>query len=119
MNLEFDERGDVTVVRVRETCLTYPVLASFVSAVRERVEGGAKRLLVDLAAVSYIDSASIGSLVEVYRLLRDRGGSIRLAGLHPRVETMISMTGVHKIVPLHRDEDDALAAFSPLVSEEA
>jgi hypothetical protein len=27
------------------------------------------------------------------------------------VETMISMTGVHKIVPLHRDEEEALGAF--------
>jgi hypothetical protein len=27
---------------------------------------------------------------------------------------MISMTGVHKIVPLHRDEDEDLAAFSSL-----
>jgi anti-sigma B factor antagonist len=119
MNLAFDERGDVTVVRVGETRLTYPVLASFVCAVRERVEGGAGRMLVDLSAVSYVDSAAIGCLVEVYRLLRDRGGSLRLAGVHPRVETMISMTGVHKFVPLHRDEDDALAAFSSLVGEEA
>ena len=38
------------------------------------------------------------------------GGAVRLSGLQPRVETMISMTGVHKIVPLHRAEEEALAA---------
>ena len=50
------------------------------------------------------------------RLLQEKGGTLRLAGLQPRVETMISMTGVHKIVPLHRDEEGALAAFGPASS---
>jgi len=29
------------------------------------------------------------------------------------VETMISMTGVHKIIDLFREEADAIAAFTP------
>ena len=113
MRLAFDERGGVTVVRVQEDKLTYPVLLPFFSEVRRRVEGGATRLLVDLGAVRYLDSASIGCLMDVHRLLQEKGGALRLSGLQPRVETMISMTGVHKIVPLHRDEEDALAAFGP------
>jgi anti-anti-sigma factor len=112
MRLAFDERGRVTVVRVQEDKLTYPVLLPFFSEVRQRVEGGAVRLLVDLAAVSYIDSACIGCLMDVYRLLQERGGSLRITGLRPWVANMISMTGVQKVIPLHPDEDDALAAFS-------
>jgi anti-anti-sigma factor len=112
MQLAFEEKDDVTVVRVQEAKLTYPVLSSFFSEVRQRVEGGARQLLIDLGAVGYLDSASIGCLMDVHRLLQEKGGALRLCGLQPRVETMISMTGVHKIVALHRDEEDALAAFS-------
>jgi anti-anti-sigma factor len=111
MQLAFEDKGDVTIVRVQEAKLTYPVLSAFFSEVRQRVEAGARRMVMDLGAVSYLDSASIGCLMDVHRLLQERGGMLRLAGLQPRVETMISMTGVHKIVPLHRDEEDALAAF--------
>ena len=111
MQLAFDERGEVTIVRVREAKLTYPVLSSFFSEVRQRVEGGARKVIVDLAAVSYLDSASIGCLMDIHRLLQEKGGALRLSGLQPRVETMISMTGVHKIVPLHRDEEEAIASF--------
>jgi RNA polymerase sigma factor (sigma-70 family)/anti-anti-sigma factor len=111
MQLAFEDKGDVTVVRVQEAKLTYPVLSAFFSEVRQRVEGGARRVLIDLAAVSYLDSASIGCVMDIHRLLQEKGGALRLSGLQPRVETMISMTGVHKIVPLHRDEEDALAAF--------
>jgi anti-anti-sigma factor len=111
MQLAFDERGGVTVVRVQEAKLTYPVLASFFSEIRQRVEGGARKVIIDLQAVGYLDSASIGCLMDVHRLLQEKGGALRLSGLQPRVETMISMTGVHKIVPLHRDEEEALAGF--------
>jgi anti-sigma B factor antagonist len=111
MQLAFEEKGGVTVVRVQEPKLTYPVLASFFAAVRERVDSGARSVLIDLASVNYLDSASIGCLMDIHRLLQEKGGALRLSGLQPRVETMISMTGVHKIVPLHRDEADALAGF--------
>ncbi|HVO12545.1 MAG TPA: STAS domain-containing protein [Vicinamibacteria bacterium] len=111
MQLAFDEQGDVTIVRVQETRLTYPVLAAFFSEVKQRVESGARKVLIDLQAVSYLDSASIGCLMDVHRLLQEKGGALRLSGLQPRVETMISMTGVHKIVPLHREEAQALAEF--------
>ncbi len=111
MQLAFEEKGDVTVVRVQEAKLTYPVLASFFSEVRQKVEAGARQVLIDLGAVGYLDSASIGCLMDVHRLLQEKGGTLRLSGLQPRVETMISMTGVHKIVPLHRAEEEALAAF--------
>lgn len=61
--------------------------------------------------MTYIDSATIGCLMDIHRLLTDRGGAVKLSGLRPRVATMLSMTGVHKIVDVYAGEADALAAF--------
>ena len=112
MQLVVDESGDVKIVRVKEPKLTYPNLAPFFAEVRQLVEDGARKVVIDLAAVGYIDSASIGCLMDVRRLLQDRGGLLKLSGLQPRVETMLSMTGVHKIMEIHREEAAAVAAFS-------
>ena len=49
--------------------------------------------------------------MDIYRLMQDRGGAVKLAGVQPRVETMICMTGVHKLIDLHREEGTALSAF--------
>ena len=111
MQLALEQSGDVRIVRVKEAKLTYPVLSTFFSEVRQLVDDGARKLVIDLAAVSYIDSASIGCLMDIHRMLKDRDGALKLSGLQPRVETMLSMTGVHKIVDVHRAEADALAAF--------
>jgi anti-sigma B factor antagonist len=111
MQLSLEQKGDVRIVRVKEAKLTYPVLSSFFVKVRQIVEDGARQLVIDLGKVTYIDSASIGCLMDIHRLLRDRDGAVKLSGLQPRVETMLSMTGVHKIVDVHREEAEALAAF--------
>lgn len=118
MELVKEQKGAVHIVRVREAKLTYPVLSTFFSEVRQLVEAGAAALVVDLQAVTYIDSASIGCLMDIHRLLADRGGSLRLCGLQPRVATMLSMTGVHKIVDIHPDEAAALAAFASPAGED-
>lgn len=109
MQLKIEPKGDVSVVRVLEAKLTYPILAGFFAEVQKHVEGGARKVLIDLQAVSYIDSASIGCLMDIHRMLQEKSGALKLAGLQPRVETMISMTGVHKIIAIHREEEDALA----------
>ena len=111
MQLSLEQSGDVRIVRVKETKLTYPVLSSFFAEVRQLVEDGARKLVIDLEAVSYIDSASIGCLMDIHRLLKDREGAVKLSGLQPRVETMLSMTGAQNFLEIHADEASALKSF--------
>ena len=111
MQLSVEQRDDVRIVRVEEPKLTYPVLSAFFAEVRQLVEAGALRLVIDLKRVSYIDSASIGCLMDIHRLVEERSGAVSLASLQPRVETMISMTGVHKIIGVHADAEAAVQAL--------
>jgi anti-sigma B factor antagonist len=106
-----EQSGDVGIVRVKEAKLTYPVLSPFFGAVRRIVEGGARKLVIDLAAVAYMDSVAIGCLIDIHRLLEHRQGAVKFSGLQPRLETMLFMTGVQKVVQVYRDEAEALAAF--------
>jgi anti-anti-sigma factor len=111
MRLTVEQGTGVTVVRVDEAKLTYPVLRPFFTEVQRQIEGGARRLVVDMAPVAFIDSPAIGCLMDLYRLLHEAGGTLKLAGVQPRVETMLSMTGVFKFLETHETADDARADF--------
>src|SRR5262245_6020052 len=100
MQLAVEQKDDVRIVRVQEARMAYPILSSFLAEVRQLVESGSRKLLIDLQAVTYVDSASIGCLMDIHRLMREKAGEVKLSGLTPRVETMISMTGVHKIIDI-------------------
>ncbi len=111
MQLTVTQNRDVNIVRVKESRLTYPILAAFYAEVRQIVEDGARRLLIDLEDVTYIDSAGVGCLIDIHNLVERRDGTLRLSSLQPRVETMLLMVGVHKVVHVDRKQADALAAF--------
>ena len=66
----------MTIVRVQEAKLTYPVLSVVLRRGAPAGRGrAARKVVIDLAAVSYLDSASIGCLMDVHRLLQEKGGA--------------------------------------------
>ena len=111
MNLQIEASGDVKILRIKEDKLVYPKLPDFLSQVTTLVESGTRKLIIDFSAVRYLDSASLGCLMDVHRLLSERAGSVKLVGLQDRVETMIGMTGLNNLMEVYRDEKAALASF--------
>ena len=111
MNLQIESQGDVQIVRVKEERLVYSMLSSFFSEVSKIVDAGKHKLLIDLTDVSYVDSASVGCLMDIYRTVAEKSGSVKLVGLQERVETMVSMTGLHNFMEIFRDESSALESF--------
>jgi anti-sigma B factor antagonist len=111
MNLTTDRRQDVSIVRVREGRLMYPLLSEFSDAVTGLIGGGQRKVVLDLSSVTYVDSATIGCLMDLYRQAAAAGGTLKLAGVQKRVETMLTMTGAQNFLEIHPDEAGALASF--------
>lgn len=111
MKLTTEHQSGIAVVRVGESRLMYPLLSDFASAVTALIEGGERKVIVDLSGVSYVDSASIGCLMELYRQASAAGGTLKLAGVQKRVETMLTMTGAQNFIEVHPDESSAVKSF--------
>ena len=111
MNLTTEHTGAVAVVRVGEPRLMYPILSDFSSAVTSLVAGGTRNIVIDLTPVTYVDSATIGCLMDLYRQVRSAGGHLKLSGVQKRVETMLTMTGAQNFIEIHADEPSAVRSF--------
>ena len=111
MNLSISHEGPVAVVGVGESRLTYPLLAEFSTAVTGLISGGERQIIIDLSPVGYVDSATIGCLMDLYRQATAAGGALKLSGLQKRVETMLTMTGAQNFLEVHPDRASALASF--------
>jgi anti-sigma B factor antagonist len=111
MNLQVDSSGDVKILRIQEERLVYTKLPDFLAEVNGLVDSGVRKLILDFSAVRYVDSASIGCLMNIYRLLSDQAGVVKLVGLQDRVETMVGMTGLQNLIEVYREEKAALASF--------
>ena len=111
MNVTTSRKDGIIVVQVNEPKLTYPILSDFATAVTTLIGNGEKRILVDLTAVGYVDSATIGCLMDLFRQASAAGGSLKLAGVQKRVENMLTMTGAHNFLEVYADQASALASF--------
>jgi anti-anti-sigma factor len=111
MKLTTSHTGPVAVVHVSETRLMYPSLADFSTAVAALIGDGEKKIVVDLSPVNYVDSATIGCLMDLYRQAQAAGGTLKLAGVQKKVETMLTMTGAQHFLEVHADAASALASF--------
>lgn len=111
MNLVTEHAHNVSIVRVAEPRLMYPLLAEFTGAVTSLIGSGNSKILLDLSAVTYVDSATIGCLMDLYRQATAAGGTLKLSGVQKRVETMLTMTGAQNFLEIHPDEPTALKSF--------
>ena len=111
MNLTTETSNDVAVVRIGETRLMYPLLSEFSTAVTQLIASGTRKVVVDLSSVGYVDSATIGCLMDLYRQANAAGGALKLAGVQKRVETMLTMTGAQNFIEVHPDEPSAVNSF--------
>ena len=111
MNLITDRLQGVAVVRVQESRLMYPLLSEFANTITSLFGGGERKVLLDLSTVTYVDSATIGCLMDLYRQANAAGGTLKLAGVQKRVETMLTMTGAQNFIEVHPDEPSAVKSF--------
>ena len=111
MNLTTDHSQGVSIVRVHETRLMYPLLSEFAGTVSGLINNGEQKVLLDLSSVTYVDSATIGCLMDLYRQATAAAGTLKLTGVQKRVETMLTMTGAQNFLEIHADEPSAIKSF--------
>jgi anti-sigma B factor antagonist len=111
MNVQTEQSGGVAIVRVGDARLMYPMLADFSAAVNTLVASGKRDILIDLTPVTYVDSATIGCLMDLYRQVQAAGGQLKLSGVQKRVETMLTLTGAQNFIEIHADEPSAVKSF--------
>ncbi|OFW17266.1 MAG: hypothetical protein A3F70_10200 [Acidobacteria bacterium RIFCSPLOWO2_12_FULL_67_14] len=112
MNLSTDRLQGIAIVRVTETRLLYPMLSEFAGAIGALIDGGDRRLVIDLSTVTSVDSATVGCLMDLHRQADAAGGALRLCGVQKRVETMLEMTGAQDVLKVYADEASAIKSAS-------
>lgn len=78
---------------------------------RQVVDGGAKKVLLNLGGLVQIDSSGISSIVRTYVTLERAGGSLRLLSPGGRVKEVLTVTRLLAAIPFFEDENSALASF--------
>ena len=72
------------------------------------------KILLNMAQVSYIDSAGLGELTSGYASAASRGAQIKLVGLQDKVISLLQITKLHTLFEIFDQEAAAIASFEGL-----
>lgn len=111
--LEVKERqaGDVTILDLRGEVRIGEGSIALRDAIRNLAAAGKKKLLLNLAGVSYIDSSGIGELIANYTTVSRQGGQLKLLKLTDRVQNLLVITKLLTVFDAYDDEAEALKSF--------
>jgi len=88
--------------------------ASELKAVFARcIEAGRIRIIVDLAETTFVDSSGLSVLMDAFKRLRSRDGTLAIVNLNERIARILAITGLDQtftILPTREAAIDAVAA---------
>lgn len=104
--------GDVHIVTLRGEIDAYTAPALRLELRQLIDDGEASRLVIDLAAVTFLDSSGLGALVGALRRLRERGGALHIVVPQGAASRIFVLTGLDQALNLFEGREDALSAAS-------
>lgn len=107
--------GGVVIVSPRGKIDTLTAKA-FEAHLKKHIDEGDGPLLVDMAAVDYVSSFGLRSLLVAAKLLAPSGRKYVLFGLSPQVHEVLRVSGFLRIIPVAASEAEAMALVAPVGS---
>jgi anti-sigma B factor antagonist len=104
--------GDVTVVDATGRITLGEGASVFRDVIRDLAAKGNKKILVNLADVSYIDSSGIGEMVSSFTTVTNHGGQLKLLSLTKRVKDLLQITKLYTVFEVFEDEASAVRSFA-------
>ena len=81
------------------------------NAVARLVQGGKKKILLNLAEVPYVDSAGLGEIVRCYTTVSREGGRLKLVNLTKKLQDLLAITKLLTVFETYDSEEQGVNSF--------
>ena len=105
------EVGPVTIIDLSGKISLGEGSALLRRTIRELLDNGQTRILLNLGDVNYIDSSGIGELVSGFTAVRNRKGELKLLNLTKKVNDLLQLTKLFTVFDVYTDEGTAVRSY--------
>jgi anti-sigma B factor antagonist len=109
MDLEIEQLDDATLITVLERAFDTLFAERFKAAAAQVAAAGGRRLIVDLRAVTMLDSSGLGALISAYRTMDGRVAVV-LNPANRTVREVLRLTRIDRLLSVHDSIEDAVRA---------
>jgi len=102
---------DVTIIDARGKIAFGEGATKLRETVANLIASGAKKIVLNLKEVDYVDSSGMGEIVRCHMAVRKQGGQLKVANLSKMVSELLQATSMNKVFDIQADEDSAIRSF--------
>lgn len=102
---------DVAVLILKGKLMGGPETTAIHDQVKELVEGGAKRVVLDLTRVSWLNSTGLGMIMASSTTLGNADGELKIAGLQDKTRGLFSIAKLDTVFKIYGTAERAAADF--------
>ena len=112
--MQIEERavGDVLILDVKGRITLGEGDELLKDKVNSLLNQGQKKIVLNLAAVPYIDSAGLGEIVRTYTTVSRQGGNLKLLNLTKRITDLLAITKLLTVFETFDTEPEAIKSFA-------
>src|ERR1700751_1044226 len=103
--------GDVTILDLSGKITIGEGSVKLREKVRQLLNDGKKKVLLNLGDVSYVDSSGIGELVSSYTTTNHNGGQLKLLNQTKKIHDLLTITKLLTVFESYDDEGQAVSSF--------
>lgn len=111
LQIAIRQSGDVTILDIQGRATIGRGNDLLSSHLRKLIDEGERKLLLNLAGTTQVDSSSISTIVRAFVSLRNQGGSLKLLSPCGRVRMALEVLHLLDAIPSSQDETQAVASF--------
>lgn len=102
----------VTVIEVSGRMVIGEPGTNVLDAVEVALATGHRKLVLDLAGVTKVDSSGVGELMAAHSSAERAGGELKLAGLSPKLADVLQITQLTGLLESYESEAEARKSFT-------
>jgi len=107
MSFETEIKDDIAVITVTAGRLDANIAPDLKKVVGEIIDDGTSRIMLDLAAVEFMDSSGLGAVISSFKLTGQKGEFV-ICNMNEAVREIFTLTHMDRLFEIYPDADEGL-----------
>lgn len=105
------QSGSITILDLRGNIDLGEASLVLRRAIRDLVDSGRTKIILNFSQVNSMDSAGVGELAGAYVPVKSKGGELKFLNPTKKVHDMLKITQLDKVFEVYIDEQTAVRSF--------
>ncbi len=111
MKISTEVRGSAVIINPKGNLMGAPETEDFRQVVREHLDAGATKYIIDLSNVKWMNSLGLGALISAYTSVKNKEGVMVITNVSDKVKSVFMITQLIKVFQNYDTVDEALNAI--------